>query len=115
MDNPPIVIGAGSFLHEMMVLAGARNVFDDIDAPSASVSIEVVAERDPDVFLVTTGTEAPPYATRPEWQTLRAVSTRSFAYVDGTEFQWPSVRSLNAIPRLRAAIANAATQSAQSR
>ena len=107
-DNPPIVIGAGSFLHEMLMLAGAENAFADIAAPSASVSIEVIADRDPDVFLVTTGTEVPAYARRPEWQTLRAIAEGRFALVDGTEFQWPSMRSLDAVPRLHAAIVAAA-------
>ncbi len=107
-DNPPIIIGAGSFLHEMLILAGAQNVFADIEAPSASVSIETIADRDPDVFLVTMGTEVPAYATRPEWQTLRAISEGRFAFVGGTEFQWPSMRSFDAIPRLRAGIIRAA-------
>ncbi len=107
-DNPPIIIGAGSFLHEMLTLAGAQNVFADIEAPSASVSVETIADRDPDVFLVTMGTEVPAYATRPEWQTLRAISEGRFAFVGGTEFQWPSMRSFDAIPRLRAGIIRAA-------
>src|SRR6266513_4393488 len=34
-DNPPIVIGAGSYLDRLAALAGARNVFHDIGSPSA--------------------------------------------------------------------------------
>src|SRR5213076_3039199 len=33
-DNPPIVIGAGSYLDRLAALAGARNVFHDVGAPS---------------------------------------------------------------------------------
>src|SRR6059058_2972397 len=42
-DNPPIIIGRGSFLHQLAALAGARNVFADIAAPSAQVSLETIA------------------------------------------------------------------------
>src|SRR5438067_4984312 len=34
-DNPPIVIGAGSYLDRLAALAGARNEFHDIGSPSA--------------------------------------------------------------------------------
>jgi len=108
-DNPPIVIGGASFLHELITLAGAENVFADIEAPTAPVSIEAIADRDPDVFVVTTGTEVPAFTTRPEWQVLRAISEGRFALVEGNEFEWPSMRSLDAVTRLRTAIVNAAT------
>src|SRR5207249_9935438 len=39
-DNPPIVIGAGSFLDRLAGLAGAHNVYHDIATPSAQVSNE---------------------------------------------------------------------------
>ena len=34
-DNPPIIIGRGSYLDELATLAGARNVFHDVAAPSS--------------------------------------------------------------------------------
>jgi len=111
-DNPPIVIGGRSFLSELIRLAGAENVFADVDAPSASVSIETIAARDPDVFLVTTGGELPSYVERPEWSVLRAVNERRFAFVEGTEFEWPSTRSLEALGRLREGIRAAARRQA---
>src|SRR5262249_18436842 len=42
-DNPPIVIGAGSFLNELVALAGGQNVFADIPTPSGNVNIETIA------------------------------------------------------------------------
>jgi ABC-type hemin transport system substrate-binding protein len=33
-DGPPIVIGGGSFQHELVTLAGAENVFADLPQPS---------------------------------------------------------------------------------
>src|SRR5256885_358190 len=59
-DTPPIVIGAGSFLDRLAGLAGARNVFHDIATPSAQVSIETIAARDPDFVAVLSDTAAAP-------------------------------------------------------
>src|SRR5207245_2940491 len=64
-DNPPSVIGAGSYLDRLASLAGARNVFHDIAAPSAQVSIETIAARDPDFVAVLSDSAVPPrYAGR---------------------------------------------------
>src|SRR5256885_13202954 len=54
-DNPPIVIGAGSYLDRLAALAGARNVFRDVGAPSAQVSIETIAAREPDFVALRSG------------------------------------------------------------
>src|SRR5881628_2341012 len=51
-DNPPMVIGGGSYLDELATLAGAANVFHDIGAASATVALETIATRDPDVIAV---------------------------------------------------------------
>src|SRR5213080_4342696 len=64
-DNPPIVIGAGSYLDRLAALAGARNVFHDIGSPSAQVAIETIAARDPDFVAVLSDSAVPPrYAGR---------------------------------------------------
>lgn len=105
-DNPPIVIGGGSFLSEFLALAGAQNVFGDIAAPSAPVAIETIAARDPDLFL-NFGFQDPAYAARPEWQTINAVRERRFAAIDGSFFEYPSPRAFEAITRLRTALLEA--------
>ncbi len=105
-DTPPIVIGGGSFLSELLYLAGAQNVFGDIAAPSAPVAIETIAVRDPDLFLNFTFQE-PAFAGRPEWQTITAVRERWFAVVDGSFFEYPSPRAFDAIAQLRDVLAEA--------
>lgn len=102
-DNPPIVIGAGSFLTELLALGGARNVFDDLLEPSAQTGIEVIAARDPDVLL-TLGEGVPGFAERPEWWNVGAVRRRSFVAVKGSQFERPSFRSLEAVRALRGAM-----------
>jgi iron complex transport system substrate-binding protein len=103
-DNPPIIIGARSFLSELVQLSGGENVFDDMDAPSATVAVEAIAERNPDA-IVFFAEDAPSFAERPEWQTIPAVRGRRFVFLEGSEFEYPSPRAWRALATLRAALA----------
>jgi len=105
-DNPPIVIGAGSYLDRLAALAGARNVFHDVGAPSAQVSIETIAARDPDFVAVLSDSGPPPsapprYASRPEWRVVRAVRQGRFLFLPGQLFGRPGPRVVEAIRELR--------------
>ncbi len=103
-DQPPMTVGRGSFLTELMERAGLENLFADVGASSAPVSIEAVAARDPDVIL-TLGDASPRFADRPEWRVVRAVRKRRFVHADGSEFSRPSPRAQDAVRKLRAALA----------
>jgi len=50
--SPLYVIGGGSFMSELVAIAGGRNVYDSTAAPSPQVSFEDVLRRDPAVVLV---------------------------------------------------------------
>lgn len=97
-DQPPTAIGAPSFLHEVVTRAGATNLFADLAVPSAPVSLEAIAARDPDLVLVTA--PEPRVAARPEWQVVRAVRDRRFVVAEGTEFLRPTPRAGAAIAQL---------------
>jgi iron complex transport system substrate-binding protein len=100
-EQPPMTIGRGSFLSELVERAGGRNLFDDVTASAGPVSIEAVAARDPDfIFTTTQGPAA--FARRPEWQVVRAVRERRFIRVAGSEFNRPSPRAPAAIRELAA-------------
>ncbi|MGE3617172.1 MAG: ABC transporter substrate-binding protein [Gemmatimonadales bacterium] len=106
-SDPPIAIGRGSFLSEILDRAGADNIFADVDRASFPVSIEAVAERNPEAVLVV-GDEDPPIADRSEWRAVRAVADRRFVHVNGSEFNRPS-------PRIGAAVRGLATALARFR
>lgn len=98
-DQPPMVIGAGSFLSELVERAGAVNVFHDLPEPSAQVSLEAVVERNPDALLVSS--DGPPaLASRPEWQVVPAVRRQRFIQVHSSAFSRPSPRAPQAIEEL---------------
>lgn len=56
--DPPISVGPGSFLHEMIEIAGGRNILDDGSAAWPPVSVEEILARRPDVVLVAVASTA---------------------------------------------------------
>jgi iron complex transport system substrate-binding protein len=101
-DNPPIIIGRGSYLHQVAELAGTRNSFADIAGPSAQVSLETIAARDPDWIAVLADSVAlPAFAKRREWRAIRAVRDRKFLLLPGSLFGRPGPRSAQAVIDLR--------------
>jgi ABC-type Fe3+-hydroxamate transport system substrate-binding protein len=98
-EQPPMTIGRGSFLSELIERAGGENLFADVAASSGVVSIEAVAARNPDlIFTTSEGPSA--FASRPEWQVVGAVRGRRFLRVSGSEFNRPSPRAPVAIREL---------------
>jgi ABC-type Fe3+-hydroxamate transport system substrate-binding protein len=106
-EQPPMTIGDGSFLSELIERAGGDNLFRDVTASSGVVSIEAVAARNPDLIFTTA--EGPvAFATRPEWQVVPAVRQRRFLRVTGSEFNRPSPRAPAAIRQLSAQLSRLA-------
>ncbi len=50
-DEPLMTAGPGSFIGELLELAGLRNIFDDTTARYPKISEEVVVARNPDLIL----------------------------------------------------------------
>jgi len=99
-DQPPMAIGGGSFLSELVERAGGRNLFGDLTASSAQVSIEAIVARNPDALLVSS--DGPPaIAGRPEWRVVPAVRDNRFIHVTSSAFSRPSPRAAEAIVELR--------------
>jgi ABC-type Fe3+-hydroxamate transport system substrate-binding protein len=90
-DAPLITIGRGSFLSQLVDIAGARNIYEDIPAPSQQVTFEDVVRRDPEFVLV--GPEGGEVVSRdPAWRAIRAVREGRVRIVDTTLVGRPSVR-----------------------
>jgi len=103
-DNPPMVIGAGSFLDQLVSLSGAGNAFHDLGSASATVSLETLVARDPDVIVTlsdSAGAGLPSFVTAREWQVVRAVRQRRVLVLPGALFGRPSPRAAEAVAELR--------------
>ena len=84
--DPPITIGRGSYLDSLLTIAGGRNVFGDLPAPSPEVGLEAIVFRDPDVIVhgrsAAPGSVDDPPGGREAWRTIRAVALGRIAVVD---------------------------------
>jgi iron complex transport system substrate-binding protein len=108
-DQPIVALGSGSFVSEMVERAGGRNVFGDLPAPSAPVSMEAIAAREPDAIM-TVGTMAMGFVARPEWRILAAVRQQQLFSLSEAAFTHPSLQAPQAITRLRTRLAGLRSQ-----
>jgi iron complex transport system substrate-binding protein len=100
-DAPVLTIGRGSYLSELLEVAGGENIFHDLDAPSPQVTLEEIARRDPDVILA--GPSAAESMRRHQgWQAVRAVREGRILVYDTTIVGRPGVRMGEAAAHLRA-------------
>lgn len=90
-DDPLLVIGGGSFMSELVAIAGGRNVYDDIAQPSPAVTFEDVVRRNPDAVLV-----GPEHGAKlvksARWRALDAVRRGRVLYMDTSVVLRPAVR-----------------------
>ncbi len=89
-QSPVMVVGRGSYLDEIIEIAGARNAFHELEAPSPTVSIEEIAQRNPDFLIVSAKTAARLKAI-PAWRAVRAVRDGHFIIDDPALSGRPSV------------------------
>ncbi|MDQ6717425.1 MAG: helical backbone metal receptor [Gemmatimonadota bacterium] len=90
-DAPIITIGRGSFMNELVTIAGGTNAYADIASPSPMVSLEDVSHRNPD-FILAGPIGAKQILGDPRWQIVRAVRDKSVLVVDTNLVARPSVR-----------------------
>lgn len=91
-DSPIYTIGAGSFLDELLTIAGGSNIYADRAEPSPQVSLEDIIKRDPQIVLAgVAGRSA--MTTSPLWKGVRAVREGRVFVVDTNLVGRPSVRA----------------------
>jgi ABC-type Fe3+-hydroxamate transport system substrate-binding protein len=90
-ESPLMVIGGGSYLTQLLEIAGGRNVYADLTAPSPQVSLEDVIRRAPDAILVSPEGAAR-IRTDPAWRAIPAVQHGRVLEVDTSLVLRPSVR-----------------------
>lgn len=89
-NSPPMVIGGGSYIDELLEIAGARNVFHDVAQPSPSVSIEEIIARAPE-FVLVSAKQLETFGRDDSWRALPAVRAKRFVVHDPAVTGRPSV------------------------
>jgi ABC-type Fe3+-hydroxamate transport system substrate-binding protein len=90
-DAPVITIGSGSFMNELVDIAGGKNVYADIAGPSAQVSLEDISRRNPD-FILAGPIGRKQIASDSRWGIVRAARDNKIFVVDTVLVARPSVR-----------------------
>ena len=76
--DPPMIAAAGTFIDELITVAGGRNLFPELKL-WPQINLEEVLQRDPDVIMLADTGKKDPYqllSSLPGWRELRAVKTR---------------------------------------
>lgn len=91
-----VVAGPGSYLDELMRVAGGENIFSDMKARYGKVAVETIEERRPEVILDAVHTEAgQAELLRQDWMVLArvpAVATGQVHVLGSREFVTPGPR-----------------------
>lgn len=90
-DNPLMAIGGGSFMSELVEIAGGHNVYADLPEPSPQVSFEDLVRRDPDAILAGP-LEVSRLSADTRWRSLRAVREGRVLAYDTSLVARPSMR-----------------------
>ncbi len=102
-DKPLLTIGRGSYMNELVVDAGAVNIFADLDQPSPQITMEELVRRNPD-FILAGPVNAKSILSSPAWQAVPAVRAGRVLIVDTTLVGRPGPRIGEAARHLRALI-----------
>lgn len=109
-DAPVFTIGKASYLDELVVAAGADNIFGDRPESAPQVSLEEIVKRDPD-YVLSGPTSAPKLLVNPAWRAVRAVREGRVLVVDTALVGRPGIRMGEAARRIRALLDSAAAAS----
>ena len=90
-DQPLLAVGGGSYLDELIAIAGGRNVYGFMSAPSPQITVEDLIQRDPDVVLVPPASRTR-YLSDIRLRALRAVRDGRVLSVDTTIVLRPGPR-----------------------
>ncbi|MGH7503501.1 MAG: ABC transporter substrate-binding protein [Longimicrobiales bacterium] len=100
--DPPQAAGPGTFIDELIDVAGGTNILADAPVLWPSVSVEDVLARQPDVIIVSTATEVPAriienLRSQPGWRDMMAVVAGRVHVVDANVMNRPGPALIDAV------------------
>jgi len=103
-NDPPMTAGPGTFIDQLLDIAGADNIFSDATSNWPTVSLEEVVKRDPDIVVLPVGEMSAQVGERLKatagWRDLRAVKNNCLALVDADLVNRPGTNVAAAARRL---------------
>ncbi len=102
--QPFITVGPGSFIHQLLELAGGDNIAKDADIAYPRLSMEVVLKKDPEIILFPTmvgqGAPEPDMAQWLRWPTMSAVKNKQLHVVPWALISRPGPRLVQGLEAL---------------
>ena len=95
---PPMVAGPGTYIDELIRIAGGSNIGSDLGSPWPQVSLEYLLQRNPDFIVVpaSPGFSAATLERAGKWRALTAVRAGRVIEVDGDLFNRPGTQVVQA-------------------
>ena len=102
--DPLITVGPGSYIHQLIELAGARNAAEDAGMPYPRFNIEEVLRQNPEFLLFPTGRfEGIPQAEQDQWRkwtSLEAVKQNHLMQIQSDLLNRPGPRVVEGLEAL---------------
>ena len=100
--SPYMSVGKNSFINDLISLAGASNIFKDIENEYPLVSEESIISANPSVIILPSanGISLEQVKKRPAWAELDAVKNGNVFLVDADVFSRPGPRLIQAVEKL---------------
>lgn len=91
-DEPLMSAGPGTFINSLIELAGGQNLAGDTDTRYPQLSMELLFERDPDVYIANNFHKQSDIMARPGYENLTAVKTGRVHTIDDDLVTLPGPR-----------------------
>ena len=101
-NEPYMSIGNTSFINDIIINAGGKNIFDDLSDGYPVVSEETIIARQPEVILIpaNSGISADSVKARAGWENIPAVKNNKVYVIDDNLYSRPGSRVANGISEL---------------
>ncbi|HAP40799.1 MAG TPA: cobalamin-binding protein, partial [Nitrospira sp.] len=107
-SQPLITVGPGSYIHQMIGLAGGLNIASEAKAPYPRLTMETVLREDPEILLFPRGSiETVPRSEQEAWRrwtTVTAVRENRLRDVSADALNRPGPRVMEGLEALARAI-----------
>ncbi|MBC7087568.1 MAG: cobalamin-binding protein [Tissierellales bacterium] len=105
-NDPLMTAGPGSFIDELINLAGGENVAKDADNPYPQFDIEKLIESDPEVYLIPNDstTTLDMLKQRPGFENIQAIKNSQIYFLDANLVSRPGPRIIEGLYEIAKAI-----------
>ena len=104
--NMPWTAGAGSFMHDIITMAGGENIAASVVDDYVQLSIEEIVDAEPDIIVIQTMTGGMPTVSAEEleehliWRQLSAVQQGNVYFIDGDIVSRPGPRIVQGLEEM---------------